>query len=50
MSKKAINPRAIIELLAERFPKTFAVYERRRVPLKLNIFVPTCSLCWSIPR
>lgn len=28
---------AVIALLAERFPKTFFVFERRRRPLKLRI-------------
>jgi ProP effector len=28
---------AVIELLAERFPKCFVVYERRRKPLKIGI-------------
>jgi sRNA-binding protein len=28
---------AVIELLAERFPKAFFVYERRRKPLKVGI-------------
>jgi sRNA-binding protein len=28
---------AVIELLAERFPRCFAIYERRRKPLKLKI-------------
>jgi sRNA-binding protein len=27
-----------IELLAEQFPKCFAVYERRRRPLKIGIY------------
>jgi sRNA-binding protein len=28
---------AVIELLAERFPKAFLLYERKRVPLKVGI-------------
>jgi ProP effector len=32
-----INPKRVIEILAERFPRAFAVYEKRRVPLKLGI-------------
>jgi sRNA-binding protein len=29
--------RAVIDLLAERFPKTFFVYQQRRKPLKVGI-------------
>jgi ProP effector len=32
-----MNPLAIIEILAERFPATFFVFEQRRRPLKLGI-------------
>ena len=33
---------AVIELLAERWPQTFAVYERRRKPLKVGINADLC--------
>jgi len=29
--------RAVVDLLAERFPKTFCVYQARRKPLKVGI-------------
>jgi sRNA-binding protein len=32
-----VKPQAVIELLAERFPAAFAVYERRRRPLRLGV-------------
>ena len=37
MSKKQADARAAIALLAERFPKAFAVHEAKRRPLKIGI-------------
>jgi ProP effector len=37
-SKRAQIAAVVIELLAEQFPKCFAVYEQRRRPLKIGIY------------
>jgi len=37
MSLYQDNTKAVLELLCERFPKTFFLFERRRRPLKLGI-------------